>query len=375
MKDPYKILGVERAASDEDIKKAYRKAALKWHPDRNKDNPGAEEKFKEAAQAYETLSDAGKRRQFDHFGSVDPGGGTTTRTYTYRSAGPSGGNNPWSSIFSGFHGPNIDEVFNMGDGFTIHINPAAQTYVRQFNPHVRTATWVSLEEVATGATKKIRIHREKLCQDCNGLGGSGDKTCPECHGYGAVEKKTVFHQVRTTCPRCGGKGSIISDECKSCRGSGTIGEDIDVAVKIPCGIEDGTTLKVRGQGNINPDTKVRGDLLCNVSITPHRQFRREGPHLVQQVSINLADACLGKELSLQSIYGKKLTITTPAGLQSGQTFRLKNHGLPVVSHNLSQPPKGDMFVKVNIDIPKVLSNKAKKLVQQLQAEIDKGQKK
>ncbi len=342
-RDYYEILGVARDASEDAIKKAYRKLAKENHPDLNPGDKAAETRFKEVNEAYEVLSDSDKKTRYDQYGhaGVDPnfGGG-------YGGAG-------------GFDFGDLGDIFGsfFGGGFggQRRANPNAP----QRGESIRQS--VSFEEAAFGCDKSVTVERYESCDTCKGSGcepGTTPEICPDCHGSGTVQtrKQTPLGVFASTgpCPRCGGKGRIIHQPCKECYGTGMLRSRHTIEVKVPAGIDDGQTISIRGQGHAGKNGGPAGDLLITITVKPHELFRREGNSVLCEAPITFAQAVLGAELEIPTIDGK-VKYTLPEGTQTGTTFRLRGKGIPL----LNGRGRGDQYVTVYIETPKNL-NKAQK---------------
>jgi molecular chaperone DnaJ len=335
-RDYYEVLGLPRDAAPEQIKKAYRRHAHKYHPDRNADDPGAEAKFKEAAEAYEVLSEPTKRQRYDQYGH----------------AGLSGvGVHDFSHM-------GVDDIFSMfNDIFGGAFGGGRRG--RRGGADLQAEVTLTLAEVAKGAERSIEFTREDFCETCGGTGaaaGSQRRTCNTCGGYGQVEQtgglSGLFGRVITTCPACRGRGSSIITPCGSCRGSGRAMKDRIVNVQIPAGIHDGQAVRVRGEGEPGEDGSHRGDLHCYVRIAPHPFLERHNNDLVCRMPISFTQASLGAKVEVPTLTGKA-ELKIPAGTQHGQLFRLNGIGLP----DLRSGRRGDEIVQLMVEIPKRL-NKA-----------------
>ncbi|MEM7183075.1 MAG: molecular chaperone DnaJ [Spirochaetota bacterium] len=343
-KSYYEILGVSKNSKDDEIKKAYRKLAIKYHPDKNKGDKAAEDKFKEATEAYEVLRDPEKRRMYDQFGKagVNAGGaGFGQGAYT-----------DFSDIFGDF-GDIFGDFFGGGRG------------QRRSGPRkgsdLRYNLEITLEDAAQGQEYKIDIPRSETCADCNGTGaakGSTPMTCPDCGGTGQIRRTQGFFSIATTCGRCGGKGTIISDPCKTCKGSGLVERRRTINIKIPPGVESGSRLKVSKEGEAGPNGGPPGDLYVVTHIKKHQDFERQGNDLVITKNISMVTACLGGEIEVPTIEGKNIMMKIPEGTESGQVFRLAGNGIPY----LGSYGKGDQLVVIKVEIPKKLSKKQKELL-------------
>lgn len=355
-RDYYEILDVPKNASEADIKKAYRKMALKYHPDKNPDDPTAEAKFKEAAEAYEVLSNPDKRAKYDRYGHEGvkgmPGGGF---------------NMSMEDIFSNF-GDIFGEAFGGAFGNTFGFGGGARTG-RKVNrgTNLRVKVKLTLEEIARGTEKKIKVSKLVPCDQCNGTGAkdsSSRHTCPTCHGTGHVTRVTNTFlgqmQTTTTCPTCGGEGTTIAVKCNKCGGSGVIrGEEI-VSLKIPAGVTDGMQLSVSGKGNAATRGGVPGDLIIVIEELEHEHFVREGQNLLYEHFISLPEAALGTTIDIPTLDGKA-RIKIPAGTQSGRVFRLKGKGLP----NVNYYGTGDLLVNLNIWTPTELTRQEREILEKL----------
>ncbi len=346
-RDYYEVLGISKGASEDEIKKAYKKLARKYHPDMNPGDKNAEEKFKEINEANEVLSDPEKKARYDRFGfaGVDPSYGAGGGAYS--SAG-------------GFDFGDLGDLFGsfFGGGFgSSRANPNAP----QRGESLRTSVTVSFEEAAFGCEKEISIERVETCDSCHGTGcekGTTAEVCPDCRGSGMVQQRRQtplgFMSTSSPCPRCGGKGKIIHQPCKACRGSGQLRRRKTLKVTIPAGIDNGQTISLRGQGNAGRNGGSPGDLLIAVAVRPHEVFRREGTSVLCEAPITFTQAVLGAELEIPTIDGK-VKYTIPEGTQSGTTFRLKGKGIP----GLNGRARGDQYVTVYIETPRNLNREQK----------------
>lgn len=354
-RDYYDVLGVAKSASTDELKKAYRKMALKYHPDKNPGDKEAEEKFKEAAEAYEVLSDSEKRSRYDQFGHQ----GVKGAGYG------SGQHMSMDDIFSHF-GDIFGDVFGGGfSGFGSSGGGGRRRVNRGSNLRVKVK--LSLKEIAAGVEKKIKLNKYVRCNVCHGSGaerGTSKSTCPTCHGRGQVTKvtNTFLGQMQTssTCPQCGGEGEVITSKCNECHGNGIVkGEEV-VTFKIPAGVAEGMQLSVSGKGNYAARGGVPGDLLVLIEEEDHPDLLRDGNNLLYDLYIGFADAALGTQVEVPTVDGKaKIKIT--AGTQGGKVLRLKGKGLPDVNGY----GKGDQLVNVNVWTPKNLSKEEKKILEKL----------
>jgi molecular chaperone DnaJ len=357
-RDYYEVLGVAKNASADEIKKAYRKLAVKYHPDKNPGNKEAEEKFKEAAEAYSVLSDADKKAKYDQFGHAGVDG-----------AGPdfSGGfgnlNDILNDLFGGAFGGGFGGFGGFGGGFG-----GGQRRERVYKGRdIRVRVKLTLEEIAKGVEKEISIEKNVPCPDCGGRGArnSADiKTCPACNGTGQVQRvvNSFLGQTVTysTCQQCGGEGKIITNPCHTCSGSGLVRQRETIKVKIPAGVEAGMQMTVQGEGHAAKNNGINGDLLVVIEEQEHPDFRREGNNLLYTKVVSIVDAMLGCEVDVPCLDGNYKLKVEP-GTQSGSVIRLKGKGLPSVNSYGT----GDLYVKIGVWIPKKLTKDEKALFESM----------
>lgn len=354
-RDFYEVLGVSKSAADDEIKKAYRKLAKKYHPDLNPGDKQAEQNFKEVSEAYEVLSDKEKRARYDQFGhaGVDPnfGGGA--------GAGSGFGG------FGGFGGFDMGDIFGdiFGGGFS---SRGTSGRGPQRGSNVSSQVTISFEEAAFGCEKEVNIYRIENCPDCSGTGakpGTETATCTVCGGSGQVRstQRTILGNMQTvtTCSACGGKGSVVKDPCPKCAGKGKIKKGRKIKVKIPAGIDDGQTISLSEQGNVGENGAPNGDLYVSVTVRPSSNFQRNGFDVSYNLTISFAEAALGASVEVPTLDGN-VKYDIPEGTQPGTVFRFKGKGIPY----LKRSGRGDQYIRVNIEVPKHLSKKQKELLRE-----------
>lgn len=351
-RDYYEVLGVQRGANEDDIKKAFRTLAKKHHPDANPGNPSAEEKFKEINEAYDVLSDAKKRAAYDQFGHAGVGAGGP--------GGPGGaggyhpgnfGGGDFSDLFEGV----FDNFFGGAGG---HRGP-------QEGEDLRTDVELTFEEAAFGTTKDVKVRRLAGCETCHGTGakpGSGRTTCSQCRGTGQVRMSQGFFTVARTCPKCRGNGEIPGSPCPSCRGEGRVEKEKTLSVKIPPGVDEGSRLRLRGEGEAGLMGGPAGDLYLFLHVSNHPVFRREGSDILCEVPITFVQAALGDEVEVPTLNGP-VRMKVPPGTQSGKQFRLKEKGVMDPQAHRA----GDQLVTVIVETPQRLSAKQKKLLEEFRS--------
>ena len=352
-RDYYEVLGVERGATEDQVKKAYRKLAFENHPDRNPGDKDAERRFKEATEAYEVLRDAAKRSQYDQFGHAAAGGG----------AGPGG------MDFSGFDLADALRAFMRdfgGDagGFENLFGGSGGRGAARRGNDLQVRLKLGLEEIAVGVEKKIKVKHERPCETCSGRGGSGATTCLQCQGHGQVRKvsQSFFGQFVNvaTCPRCHGEGQIFRESCKSCGGDGRMGVSETIAVRVPPGVASGNFIPLRGMGDAGPRGGPAGDLIVLIEEKPHPLFTREGDHLQVDVPVGFATLALGGKVEVPTIEGAAVTVDIPAGTQSGRISRIKGKGLPGLRGG-----RGDLLARLLVWVPEKLSAQERRALDEL----------
>jgi len=343
-RDYYEILGVQRNASSDDLKKAYRKLAMKYHPDRNSDDPSAPERFKEASEAYEVLSDASKRNAYDQFGhqGVDASG------------------------FSGSTGEGFNDIF--GDIFgDIFEGPFGRRQRSNKGSDLQYSMTISLEDAVRGVTEKIAIPSLEVCSPCGGTGakeGSSPVTCGTCGGAGQVRTQQGFFSVAQTCRQCSGSGQVIKDPCTACRGQGRVENRKTLSVKIPAGVDSGDRIRLSGEGEAGFNGGPSGDLFVQIKVLPHDVFERDGRHLYCEAPISFIDASLGGEIQIPTLDGR-VKIKIPEGTQTGKLFRLRGKGISPIRGG----SKGDLLCRAVIETPQNLTKDQKKILQEFQNSI------
>ncbi|HYM29975.1 MAG TPA: molecular chaperone DnaJ [Candidatus Cybelea sp.] len=341
--DYYQLLGVARQASADDIKKAFRKQAMQFHPDRNPGDKAAEQKFKDINEAYDILKDDQKRAAYDQYGHAAFEGG----------AGAAGAR---GFDFTGSFADVFDDLFGefMG-GRRGNSGGASRGADLRYNLEI------GLEEAYQGKAAKIRVAGQAACEACHGTGAAGDSRpspCPSCHGAGKVRAQQGFFTIERTCPTCGGMGRVIENPCRICGGSGRAHRERTLAVNIPKGVEDGTRIRLAGEGEAGLRGGPPGDLYIFLSITPHEIFHREGPHIQCRVPITMTTAALGGVIEVPTLDGARARVTIPAGTQTGKQFRLKGKGMPAMRGSGT----GDMLVQAFVETPMNLTKRQKELL-------------
>ena len=352
-KDFYETLGVSKSADKDEIKKAYRKLAMKYHPDQNKDNPDAETKFKEVSEAYEILKDEQKRAAYDQYGAAAFDGSMGGGPGGF-SGGFGGGAGAFSDIFEDMFGDFMGGGGGQGG--------AARGSDLQYTLEI------SLEDAYKGKEAKIKVPVNETCDSCNGTGakdGAGGQSCTTCDGVGRVRQQQGFFTIERTCPTCHGQGTIIKDPCTSCRGEGRVKKEKNLQIKIPAGVSSGKRIRLSGEGEAGLRGGPRGDLYVLLAIKPHKLFKRDGANIYCRVPVPVSRAALGGDVEVPTIEGKSAKVKIPAGTQTGQQFRLKGKGMPV----MQSQNRGDMFIEIFVETPVNLNKKQQDLIKQLDKDI------
>ena len=357
-RDYYEVLGVQKNASDGEIKKAFRNLAKDNHPDKNPNDQAAESRFKEINEAYETLKDPQSRSTYDQFGHAASEGGMG-----------GGGFGGFNTNFSGSMSDIFEDLFGEFTGRRGSGQSQAQRQTR--GSDLRAEMNISLKDSYFGTSRDLNIDANQSCEGCNGTGaskGSDRATCGNCGGSGKVRTQQGFFTLERTCVSCSGKGSIIKNPCQPCRGTGRVRKKRKLSVNIPQGVDDGTRIRLGGEGEAGENGGPAGDLYVFISIEPNDFFKRKDSDLLCEVPIDFISAALGGDIDVPSPDGKKLRITVPEGCQNQRQFRLKGKGMPV----LQSKRFGDLFVEIHVEVPKNLNKKQKELLEEFQNEISKN---
>ena len=352
-RDYYEILGVAKVATDQEMKSAYRKLALQYHPDRNPGDKQAEDRFKEAAEAYSVLTDAQKRAAYDRYGHAGLGG----------SAGGNGGFDP--SVFADFSDV-LGDIFGFGDMFGGGRRGGGRV---QRGSDLRYDLELKFEDAAFGATKQIKYSRHEACVECAGSGaqqGSGPSTCTMCNGHGQVRFQQGFFSITRTCSQCSGTGKIIKNPCKSCKGEGRMVRERIVELKVPAGVDNGDKMRVSGEGDAGGKGAPDGDLYVVLSVKDHEVFERREHQLYCHIPVSFPQAALGSEIMVPTLEGEDVSLKVPAGTQTGSTFRIKGRGVS----KRGGSSRGDLYVTVDVAVPAKLSREQKELIAKLAATLE-----
>lgn len=357
-RDYYEVLGVARDAGEEDLKKAYRKLAMQYHPDRNQGNKDAEARFKELNEAYDVLKDAEKRAAYDRFGHA---------AFEAAGGGPGGGGFAGGNPFGGAFEDIFEEMFGGLRGGRGGRGPVGR------GADLRQAVEVTLEEAFAGAKKTIRVPSSVACEACKGTGSEGpaaqaSQTCGTCGGAGKVRAQQGFFLIERTCPTCSGTGRIIKNPCKVCGGQGRVQRDRTLSVSIPAGVEDGTRIRLSGEGEAGLRGAPAGDLYVDVAVKPHPIFQRDGANMFVRVPLRMTQAALGGAVEVPTVDGGRARVTVPAGTQTGDQFRLRGKGFSV----LRSAARGDMYVQVAVETPQNLTKRQQELLAEFEREAEKS---
>jgi molecular chaperone DnaJ len=355
-RDYYEVLGVPKDAPKDDIKKAYRKLAIQYHPDRNPGNKPAEEKFKEATEAYEVLGDDQKRSTYDQFGfaGIDSMGG------------PGAGNSDFSTVFHDF-----EDIFGDFSGIfdsffgTSSRRSSGMRQGPQSGANLRYDLEISFKDAVFGTKAEIQYSHNETCDSCRGSGaqaGGGRKVCPTCGGSGQVRRSSGFFSIATPCSNCGGEGYVIDRPCRECQGSGVMKKRQKIKVTIPPGIEDGKRISIPSQGDAGPNGGPAGDLYVFIHVHGHEFFERNGSDLYCAVPVSITQASLGTDIAVTTLDERKIKVKIPAGTQNGKLLRVREEGIPAVG---AMSRRGDLYIKVIVRVPSRLSSKARELLEQV----------
>jgi molecular chaperone DnaJ len=354
-RDYYEVLGVQREATEDDLKKAYRRLAMKYHPDRNHGNKDAEGQFKELNEAYDVLKDAEKRAAYDRYGHA---------AFEQGGAGGGGfqGGNPFGAGFEDI----FEEMFGR---FGAGGGRGRQRQASGRGADLRTTVEIGLEDAFGGTKKTIKVPSSVSCEACSGSGaepgsGGGAQTCPTCQGAGKVRAQQGFFLIERTCPTCSGQGRIIKNPCKVCQGAGRVQRDRTLNVSIPAGVEDGTRIRLAGEGEAGLRGAPAGDLYVDIGVRQHPIFQRDGANIFVRVPLRMTQAALGGSVEVPTVDGGRAKVTIPAGTQAGDQFRLRSKGFSV----LRSAARGDMFVQVSVETPQNLTPKQRELLEAFEAE-------
>lgn len=350
-KDYYETLGVARGAGADELKKAYRKLAMQYHPDRNPGDKAAEARFKEINEAYDVLKDDDKRAAYDRFGHR-----------AFENGGPSPGGDPFAGFGGGGLGDVFDEIFSGFGGGGRRRGASGR------GQDIAAAVEISLEEAFAGTKVQLRVPTRVQCDACNGSGSEDGKaandTCQTCGGTGKMQARQGFFLIERTCPTCNGAGRVVRNPCKVCHGAGTVQRERTLAVSVPAGVEDGTRIRLAGEGAAGARGAPAGDLYVDVAIQPHQLFQRDGANIYCRVPVRMAQAALGTEIEVPAIDGTRARVKIPGGTQTGDQFRLRGKGFSV----LRSPARGDMYIQVMVETPQNLTRRQRELLEEFENE-------
>ncbi len=352
-RDYYEVLGVQKDATKDDIKKGYRKLAVQYHPDKNPGDKEAEDKFKEATEAYEILSDDQKRQIYDQYGFAGlegMGGGS--------GGGFSHAFTDFSDLFEGF---DLSGMFGniFGGGSSRRRSPDSSVQ----GASLRYDLEITFKEAVYGTEKQIQFQHSEVCEDCHGTGGENGakrKTCSTCQGTGQIRRNSGFFSIAQPCPSCGGAGSVIDNPCKTCGGSGLQQKRKKISIKIPAGVDNGKRISIPRQGDAGSNGGPAGDLIVVLHVAPHQYFERDGHDLYCAVPVSMTQAALGTDIFVTALDEKKIKLKIPSGTQNGKLLRLRDEGVPVTGSS----KKGDMYIKILVQVPSKLSSKQKDILEE-----------
>jgi molecular chaperone DnaJ len=346
--DYYATLGVSRGASAEELKKAYRKLAMQYHPDRNPGDAAAEAKFKDINEAYDVLKDEQKRSAYDRYGHA---------AFENGGMGPGGPGGMGGGGFDGGLSDIIEQMFGQ-----------ARRGGQQTGGDIKASVEIDLKEAFAGTKASVRIATRATCDACNGSGSAdrtgGSEVCGSCNGRGSIRAQQGFFLVERTCPTCGGRGRVVRNPCRICAGSGTVPRERNVAVQIPAGVEDGTRIRLSGEGEAGAHGSPPGDLYVHIAVRPHPLFQRDGANIFCRVPLRMTQAALGGEIEVPTIDGTAAKVKIPAGTQSGDQFRLRSKGFSV----LRSTQRGDMYIQVAVETPQNLTKRQRELLEEFERE-------
>ena len=348
-RDYYEVLGVDRGVSDQDLKRAYRRLAHQYHPDKNQSDPQAEEKFKEAAEAYAILSNSEQRQRYDRFGHAGVSSSAASAS--------------WGAPGFGGIEDILGDLFGFGDVFGATGRGGSRRSASQRGADLRYDLEITLEQASEGMTAQLRIPKLETCDTCTGSGakpGTKPEVCRTCQGAGQVRFQQGFFSVSRTCSACRGVGQLISSPCETCRGVGRVEHEKSIEVKIPAGVETGSRLRLQAEGESGTFGGPPGDLYVVIHVAEHEEFERQGNNLYSSVPVTFAQAALGAEVTVKTLHGDE-SLKVPAGTQTGTVFRVRGQGMPV----LGGRGKGDLFVSVSVITPTSLTREQRKLLEQL----------